>query len=88
MAIKKTVITVHGFVAEDAYHRVDAIRLVGKDKIAFNLNSYNVSPQTNPNLFDSKPYTCGYDATSTDNLFEQAYNYLKTLPEWEDAEDC
>ena len=33
-------------------------------------------------------YDCIYDLNSSDNIFVQGYNYLKTLPEFNGAEDC
>jgi hypothetical protein len=40
MALSKTIDTVHGFQALDAYHRVVAVSLVGKDQISFHARSY------------------------------------------------
>lgn len=39
MALKKTVITQHGFDAVEAYHRVEGVH-IGKDKITFQVKSY------------------------------------------------
>ena len=33
-------------------------------------------------------YECTYDLTSADNIFKQAYSYLKTLPEFTGATDA
>jgi hypothetical protein len=33
-------------------------------------------------------YIFDYDLNSADNIYKQAYAYLKTLPEFDGAEDC
>lgn len=33
-------------------------------------------------------YEFEYDLDSADNIFVQGYNYLKSLPEFKEAEDC
>lgn len=84
MALKKTVVTPQGFVAVDAYHHVDGIRLIGKDAIAFQLRSSkdNTSPQ-----FSDVDFEASYDLDGG-NPIAQAYEYLKTLPEFAGAVDC
>lgn len=84
MALSKTVNTPHGFQAVDAYHRVEAVQLKGKTEIGFCLRSY-----TSPDkpFFQEELFSSAYDLNG-DNPIEQAYKYLKTLPEFENAKDC
>jgi hypothetical protein len=85
MAFKKSVITNQGFDAIDAYHRVEGVRLVGKTNILFQVRSYK--DDSGVLAFADKEYASEYDLTG-DNPIRQAYKYLKTLPEFADAEDC
>jgi hypothetical protein len=84
MALKKTVQTSFGVEVIDAYHRVEGIRIVNKNKIAYQLRTY-----TDKNLesFRDVIYGSAYDMTGA-NPIAQAYEYLKTLPEFAGAEDC
>jgi len=84
MAIKKSVDTVHGYLVNDAYHRVENVRLVNKKFMSFSLKSY-VSEQY-PN-FNETMIHCDYDIAGK-NPIAQAYEHLKTLPEFAGATDC
>lgn len=84
MALKKSITTVHGINLADAYIRVDAIRLATKSIIAFNVCIY--ADPTKP-MVDGRPVECAYDITGA-NPVEQAYEHLKTLPEFSGAVDC
>ena len=84
MALKKTASTVHGFEAVDAYHRVEAISLLAKDKITFHVRSYNSLDKP---FFGESVVSCGYNLDGL-NPIKQAYEQLKTLPEFEGAIDC
>jgi len=84
MAIKKTVTTVHGLVAPDAYHRVEGLRLEGKDEITFQVRSY--TDPTGP-FFSEIAVSSPYDLEG-ENPIKQAYVHLKGLPEFAAAEDC
>lgn len=88
MALKKTVTTLHGFEAVDAYHKVVSPHVIGKETLSFSLESFNISPEDNPQPFRQNSYTTAFEMESELNVFEQAYIYLKTLTAWEDAEDC
>lgn len=84
MALKKTTQTVFGLEVLDAYHRVEGVRLLAKDKIQFQLRSSldGVLPH-----FSDAQHECAY-AMDGDNPIAQAYNYIKTLPDFADAKDC
>lgn len=84
MAFKKTVTTVHGFEAVDAYHRVENVMLVGKDKINFHVRSYK---EPSMPAFNDQFAECAYDLNSG-NPIAQAYDYLKTTDEFKDAVSC
>jgi hypothetical protein len=84
MALSKTITTVHGFEAVDAYHRVEAVSLVGKDQISFHVRSYAA---TDKPFFQEQTLITPYDLNGA-NPIKQAYEYVKTLEEFTDAKDC
>lgn len=85
MALKKTVTTVHGFNATNAYHRVEDVKFQGNDVIQFHLKSYKDAKTATP--FADVDFGCGYDF-SGGNPFEQAYSFVKTQDAFVGAEDC
>jgi galactose mutarotase-like enzyme len=84
MALLKTVSTVHGFQAVNAYHRVEGVRLDSKTTMSFHVRSYTATEKP---FFVESVLSCAY-ALDGDNPIKQAYKYLKTLPEFADALDC
>lgn len=84
MAISKTVTTVHGFEAINAYHRIEALSHSSKGKIYFALRSYK---STDYPFFKEEWYECNY-AIEGENPLKQAYTYIKTLTDFIDAIDC
>lgn len=84
MALKLTVTTPCGFVATDAYHRVEGIQLVDKATIVFSLSS---KKDQEAQEFSNKQYYAPYDLTG-ENPIKQGYIYLKSLPEFSTAQDC
>lgn len=84
MALSKTTVTVHGFEAVDAYHRIESLTHTGKHQINFTLRSYKTTEYP---FFKEEWYSCDYDING-ENPLKQAYAYLKTLPEYADAIDC
>lgn len=85
MALQKTVTTIHGFEAEQAYHRVEGVMLSAKDQIEFQLRSYK-NNEPNSFAFADQHFSCVYDL-NTSNPIKQAYEYLKTRSEFSDATD-
>jgi hypothetical protein len=85
MALKQTTITAQGFTADNDYFRIEQIKIVDKDKIAFNVRGY----KDNSGLpaFEDCSLSCNYDIAGK-NPIAQAYGYLKTLPEFAGATDC
>ena len=84
MAIKKQVTTPHGFTVADAYHRVEDATIIGKTKMNFSLKVYK---DPTKEAFHSSSFACAYDLEGA-NPFKQAYDHLKTLPEFAGAVDC
>jgi len=84
MAIEKTVTTQHGIEVKNAYHRVEGVSVVGKDKISFRVRSSvdGVLPH-----FADADHQCAYTLDG-ENPIKQAYEHLKTLPEFSGATDC
>jgi hypothetical protein len=85
MALKKNTKTIQGFDAVDAYHRVETLRIEGKTKLFFQLNSYK--DKAEKVSFDTRGFNCAYDLNGL-NPIAQAYTYLKTLPEFAESVDC
>ena len=85
MALKKTVKTNQGFDAVDAYHRVEGLRLNSKDSITFQVRAYKDNTETI--AFSDIEYACAY-AIDGANPIKQAYDYIKILPEFDDAFNC
>jgi hypothetical protein len=85
MALQKTVNTPHGFEAINAYHRVEGVRLQDKVTIAFQVRSYKSKDQLA--AFNDELHSCEYDLDGS-NPIAQAYEHLKTVPEFSDATDC
>lgn len=84
MAITKKITTAHGIELVNAYIRVEAIRFIEKNKIAFNACIYADPAKQS---VDQLPLSCQY-YIDAGNPFEQAYDYMKLLPEFAEAVDC
>lgn len=84
MALEKTVTSPHGFAAVDAYHRVENPQL-WKDRMTFQVRSYKDNSGL-PHFADAS-FDCAYDIAG-DNPIKQAYEHLKTLPDFAGATDC
>ena len=84
MALKKSSSTVFGIDVANAYHRVEGLQLINKEKIKFQVRSSLDGVQPH---FGDVQYDCSYDMQSP-NPIAQAYAHLKTLPEFAGATDC
>jgi hypothetical protein len=84
MALKKYSTTIFGVNVTDAYHRVEGLQFINKTKMQFQVRAS--LDGVKPHFLDIV-YECAYDIQG-DNPFKQAYNHLKTLPEFENATDC
>jgi hypothetical protein len=85
MALQKTFDTPQGFVASNAYVRVEGIRITNKTSMTFQVRFYKDSNTEVP--FSDKEYGCAYDLNGA-NAMRQAYEHLKTLEEFAGAQDC
>lgn len=86
MALLQTTSLETGIIVENAYKRVEMVQIADKSKMLFTVKSYAGSP-LEFQAFDTKSYQCEYDIDGK-NPIKQAYVYLKTLPEFESAQDC
>jgi len=84
MAIRITTTTEYGIDLQDAYVRVENASLPSKDLVVFNTATY---AKANFPPISKRQYTCQHDLEGG-NVIKQAYEHLKTLPEFEGAEDC
>lgn len=84
MALSKTIETVYGFQALNAYHRVEAVSLISKEQISFHVRSYVASDKP---FFAEQVLSCAY-VLEGENPIKQAYKHLKTLPAFDGAVDC
>ena len=82
MAIKKDIKLESGILVNGAYCKVENITL-SKTIINFNIRKY---VDINLPFFDETHYSVRY-VIDGKNPFAQAYEYLKTLNEFKDAED-
>lgn len=84
MAFRKNITTVHGLNCADAYHRVEGLTLTQKNQISFFVRVY---ADADKKALDESIFYAPYDLTG-DNPIAQAYEYLKSLPEFAGATDC
>lgn len=83
MAISKNIELSNGIKVDGAYIRVE-YPSVTKDSMSFHIRKYVASDKPSFNEdFISAPYVL-----EGENPFKQAYEYLKSLPEYADAIDC
>lgn len=85
MALQKTTLTRQGFEATDAYHRVERILINPKDVMQFFVVSYK-SKDVDVS-FNENAMSCAYNMNG-ENPIKQSYDYVKTLSEFSDAQDC
>lgn len=84
MALQNNIELESGIVVEDAYTRVESVKLQNKTSMSFEAASYVGASKTT--AFCRTGYLAPYDLTG-DNPIKQAYLHLKTLPDYENAED-
>ena len=83
MALQKNITTEHGFDVINAYHRVEFVNLINKTQMTFHLRSYvNLEKPA----FAEQVFSAIYSLHG-DNPIKQAYEHLKTLPEFAGATD-
>jgi len=79
MALKKTVTTLQGLEASDAYHRVENLLITSKDSMSFTIRSYKEANRFP--VFAESQHTTQYDIEGA-NPIAQAYAFAKTLAEF------
>lgn len=84
MAFSLTVNQETGITVLSAYVRIDSIS-IRKGAIGNAVVKFFVEPNKAP--FESRDFIFPYDLDGP-NPIKQAYEHLKTLPEFEGAEDC
>ena len=84
MAFNKTTTSLQGFEEVNAYHRVEGLCLITNQNITFRVCAYKDIAFL---AFADNGYSCAYNITG-ENPIKQAYEYLKTLPEFANATDC
>jgi hypothetical protein len=85
MAIRKNFETQFGFTLVNAYHKVMSVKIENKTSMAFSVGAFVNSEKEIPAQAIS--YSCSYDLNGG-NALNQAYNHLKSLPEFAGAVDC
>ena len=83
MALLITKKTDTGLLVENTYSRIDNIS-ISRNRMTITLNYYKDKDFL---PFAWSTYGCRY-TTDGENPFKQAYDYLKTLDEFKDSEDC
>lgn len=83
MAIIKNIELENGIKVDSAYIRVE-FPSITKDKLTFVVRKY--ANKDKP-FFAEDVIECSYNIEG-ENPFKQAYEYLKTLEEFKNAEDC
>ena len=85
MALKKTIQSNFEIEITNAYHRVGRIQIINKSEMAFTVGAF--ANNTSNVAVQAKSYDCAYNLAGG-NALAQAYQHLKTLPEFADATDC
>ena len=85
MALSRNIDTVWGIMVSGSYCRVEAVTFASKNSMSFHVRSYTAAKDVP--FFIEQTITCPYDITGS-NPIAQAYQFLKTLPEFSDATDC
>lgn len=84
MALKKDITTRQGIEIKDAYFRVVSVRLNSKSGMEY-VVAFSKDAQSP--AIDSTSHDCAYALVGA-NPIAQAYEHLKTLPEFAGATDC
>ena len=84
MALQKSIVTEQGFDATNAYHQVLAPTLITKTRMRFSLG---IAKEKGLPFISQQGYECTFDLNGP-NPLAQAYQFLKTLPEFSNATDC
>ena len=83
MALTKDISLLNGLAAPRSYIRVSSVQVSKQNGTAV----VNFYAEQNKEAFQNKSYAFAYDLENA-NPIAQAYEHLKTLPEFAGAEDC
>lgn len=86
MALNKNIQSAQGINLDNAYHRVENVMLLNKEQMSFNLRSY-INSEAKFLPVKDLSFVCDYNLIGN-NPIAQAYQHLKTLPEFAGATDC
>jgi len=84
MALQKTIALPSGLAVADAYHRITEVTVRGKNRMTVFVDAFVSADGSVP--ASSSNYALAYDIAG-DNPIKQAYEHLKTLPEFAGAAD-
>lgn len=97
MALKKSITTEALVHVDDAYHRVEGVAHPSKLEMKFHVRSYVMKDAFDDNgiqtkiphevFFNERVISCDFEINRA-SAWDQAYDYLKTLPEFAGALDC
>lgn len=85
MALRQTTTLRSGLELQNAIHRVREVKLQGSNFITFKLKCF--ASVDDGKALQQNEYGCPYNINKT-NPIAQAYDYVRTLPEFENAIDC
>lgn len=85
MALSTDVVLASGLVAPSSYIRVTSVFAVSKSQASASVCFFAAAD--NPIAYQTLERTFAFELDGP-NLFQQAYEHLKTLPEFADATDC
>lgn len=85
MALSKSFKSPQGFDVENGYFRVEEVSIRNKTVLEFVVRSYKSKDESVAITSAVHSMAC---VIENKNPFEQAYQYLKTTPEFSDAADC
>ena len=85
MAIKHDIFLQNGLQAANSWIRVRSVNVIDKTQAQATVNYY--ANETSETTYQTKNIDFNYSLLGS-NVFSQAYNYLKTLPEFSGAVDC
>ena len=83
MAIKHNITLSNGLAAPESYIKVSSVHVTKSNGTAI----VSFHAQQDKEAFQSKSYVFDYDLDAA-NPIRQAYNHLKSLPEFTGATDC
>jgi|688.fasta_scaffold2421101_1 hypothetical protein len=84
MAVKKRIHLISGIEVENCYIRVDTVTIFQKENCSVVVNFYFDKAKA---AVKQTSFDCKYDLSGA-NPIAQAYEHLKTLPEFAGAVDC